>query len=339
MPTIRDVAKKAGVAPITVSRVINNSGYISAETRSRVEAAIEELQYVPNSLSQSLRFKRTNTIALVLSDITNPFWTTVTRGVEDAASKEGLHVFLCNTDEKPEKTASYVDALLQNQTDGFLIVPTGRDTDTLLKIKKQGVPLVALDRSIDDVEVDVVRSDSVGGAYEVVSYLIGRGHRRIAMIPGPVGIATSTQRLEGYRQALDAHNIDYDDSLVRFGQFNQENGFNAAVTQELLQGLDDLPTAIFAGNNFIAIGVMQALFDMDLKTPDDISVVSFDDVPYNWHPDPFLTVIAQSPYELGLRGAQLLLSFIAGEAKPGCREIVLPVELIERDSCRDIHLT
>lgn len=334
MPTIRDVAKRAGVAPTTVSRVINNSGYTSAETRARVEAAIRELQYVPNSLSQSLRYKRTNTIALVLSDITNPFWTTVTRGVEDAASEHGIHVFLCNTDEKPDKTASYVDKLLQRQTDGFLFVPTGTDAEILQKIKKQGVPLVVLDRTVDDVAVDVVRSDSVGGAQRLTDYLIGLGHRRIAMIPGPRNIATSVQRLEGYRLALAAHGIAYDETLVRYGQFNQENGVNVAVTQALLRDLAPPPTAIFAGNNFISIGVLQAVYRAGLRVPEDISVVSFDDVPYNWHPEPFLTVMAQEPYKLGMHAAALLLALISGEEQPGSRDVVLPVQLVERHSCR-----
>jgi LacI family transcriptional regulator len=336
MPTIRDVARRAGVAPTTVSRVINNSGYTSAETRARVEAAIHELQYVPNTLSQSLRYKRTNTLALVLSDITNPFWTTVTRGVEDAASEQDMHVFLCNTDEKPDKTASYVEKLLQRQTDGFLFVPTGADTAILQKIKKQSVPLVVLDRTVEGVVVDVVRSDSLGGAQRLTEYLIRLGHRRIAIIPGPPNIATSVQRLEGYRRALAKHNIPYDDTLVRHGRFNHENGVNVAITTTLLNDLSPPPTVIFAGNNFIALGVLQAIRQAKLRVPEDISVVSFDDVPYNWEAEPFLTVVSQDPYKLGMRAAELLLKLITSEEQAGSRDIVLPVELLERRSCRPL---
>src|SRR5688572_26630646 len=175
MPTIRDVAKRAGVAPITVSRVVNNAGYISSETRTRVEQAIAELHYVPNSLSRSLRFKKTNTIAFIVSDITNPFWTTVTRGIEDASSEHGLNVILCNTDENPGKQDNYVNVLLQKQTDGFLLVPARENPGIVRKIQKQQVPLVVIDREVKDVEVDIVRSDDIGGAYEMTKYLIELG--------------------------------------------------------------------------------------------------------------------------------------------------------------------
>ena len=168
MPTIRDVAKRAGVAPITVSRVINNSGYVSAKTRARVEAAVKELGYVPNRLARSLRLKRTHTLALVVTDITNPFWTTVVRGVEDAANKAGFTVILCNTDESEAKQDAYLQVLLQKQVDGILFVPASSAAEPVKRVQKQGVPIVVLDRQVPDAQVDVVRGDSEGGAYLLV---------------------------------------------------------------------------------------------------------------------------------------------------------------------------
>jgi LacI family transcriptional regulator len=161
--TIKDVAKRAGVAPITASRVINNAGYVSEETRQRVEAAILDLEYIPNRIARSLRSKQTNTLALVLTDITNPFWTTVARGVEDAASQDGFSVILCNTDESDTKQYAYVRNLLQRQVDGILLVPSENSVNTLSLIEKQQVPVVVLDRRVP-YEVDTVRSDSVTGA-------------------------------------------------------------------------------------------------------------------------------------------------------------------------------
>ncbi len=336
MPTIRDVAKRAGVAPITVSRVINNSGYTSEETRRRVQQAIDELQYVPNSLSQSLRFNKTDTIALVLSDITNPFWTTLTRGVEDACSEHGMNVFLCNTDEKPEKLNNYINVLLRRQTDGFLLVPAGNDAAVVNRIKKQQVPLVVIDRPVDGTPVDVVRSDSFGGAYDLTQFLIAHGHRRIAIIPGPQEIATSVLRLKGYRQALADSGIAYDPSLVYHGQFNIESDFNVNITHQLLKEVAPPPTAIFAGNNFIGLGVLQALHAANITIPDQLSVVSFDDPPHHIYWEPFLTVVAQQPYNLGHRAASLLLDIINGEETAGDRDIVLPVRLIERHSTRSL---
>ena len=191
MPNIRDVAKLAGVAPITVSRVVNNSGYVSDETRERVEAAIAELQYVPNSLARSLRFKQTKTIALVLTDITNPFWTTVARGVEDVASQQGFNVILCNTDESETKQAEYLNVLLQKQVDGVLLVPARSSPEPVELIQKQGTAVVVLDRQVPSARVDVVRSDSETGSYRLVQLLLKLGHRRIAILSGPRDVSTA----------------------------------------------------------------------------------------------------------------------------------------------------
>jgi LacI family transcriptional regulator len=332
MATIRDVAKRAGVAPITVSRVLNNTGYISEDTRARVEAAIRELHYIPNTLSRSLRFKKTNTIALFVSDITNPFWTTITRGVEDAGSEEGYSVILCNTDENQHKLESYVNLLLQRQADGFLIVPISSDPRVVQSIQKRDIPVVVLDRPLPDVEVDVVRSDSEGGAYELVKYLIGLGHRRIVMFSGPLEIATSSQRFAGYQRALVEHGMSPDPNLLMLGEFKQESGYRMA--QHMLASVVPRPTAVFAGNNLIAVGILRALYEAGLRVPDDISVVTFDDLPLV--PQPFLTLAAQAPYELGRRAAKLLIAQIMGREAPGNRQIVLPVELVVRQSCMRI---
>jgi LacI family transcriptional regulator len=331
MPTIRDVARRAGVAPITVSRVINNAGYVGEETRIRVEQAIAELQYIPNTLSQSLRFKKTNIIALIVSDITNPFWTTVTRGVEDATSEHGLSVILCNTDEKQDKLENYVNLLLQRQTDGFLLVPIDSDPGVIERIKSRDVPVVVLDRSMPNVEVDVVRSDSEGGSYELVNYLISQGHRRIAILSGPEAIATSRQRVIGYEHALQANGLPIDENLMPYGEFKQEAGYN--MVRQVMQTAEP-PTAIYAGNNLIAVGVLKALHELGLRVPEDISVVTFDDLPFFVPPHPFLTLAAQSPYELGRQAAQKLIARLTGKGSNHYQETVLPVEIIIRQSTR-----
>lgn len=333
MSTIRDVARRAGVAPITVSRVINNSGYVSERTRRRVEKAITELNYVPNALAQGLRFNKTNVIALVLSDITNPFWTTVARGAEDAASEENYSVILCNTDEDVAKHDKYAQLLLRRQVDGFLLVPVSDAVDTIRFIQQQDVSLVILDRQMPGVSVDVVRADSEGGAYELTRYVIELGHRRIAILSGPEIISTSTQRVAGYKRALQDAHLKVDLELVSFGSFYQDSGYER--TMKLL-ALSRPPTAIFAGNNFIAIGMMKALYDSGLRIPEDMSVVGFDDLPPGLLVQPFLTVADQSAYEMGYRATKLLLERIANSAQPAYQEIVLPTQLIIRQSCRSI---
>jgi LacI family transcriptional regulator len=334
MPTIRDVAKRAGVAPITVSRVINNSGYISAETRKRVEAAIAELQYVPNSLARSLRSNQTHTLALVLTDITNPFWTTVTRGVEDAAHQAGYNVIVCNTDENEAKQAEYLPVLLQKQVDGFLLVPARSAAEPVNLIQKQGVPVVVLDRRVPGVEVDIVRGASERGMYQLVRYLLDLGHRRIAILSGPEQVSVSKERVAGYQRALHEAGIDQVADSVYYGPFTQANGYEK--TQQILCAPPQ-PTALVAGNNFIAIGALQALREAGLRVPEDMSVASFDDLPSELVIEPFLTAVVQPAYQMGQRATELLLARITGQVGGPCQEIVLPTELIIRRSCRAVN--
>jgi len=330
MSTIRDVAKLAGVAPITASRVISNTGYASEAVRQRVRQAAEQLGYVPNVLARSLRSKQTHTFALVLTDITNPFWTTVARGVEDTASQASFNVILCNTDESEDKQARYLETLIQKQVDGVLLVPARGDGRSLDFIRQQKVPLVVLDRRLPGASVDVVRCDSEGGAYQLVRLLIRQGHRRIVSLSGPPGVSSADDRVAGYRRALREAGQRVDEHWVIRGEFTLDSGYTMARQAATLQ---PTPTALFAANNFIAIGALKALADLGWKVPADISVVTFDDLPITMVVEPFLTVAAQPAYEMGQRATQCLLECLkAAPAAP--HEIVLPVTIIERKSTR-----
>ena len=330
MPTIRDVAKRAGVAPITVSRVINNSGPVSPETRARVEAAIAELHYVPNTLARSLRFKETHTLALILTDIINPFWTTVARGVEDTASMRGFSVIVCNTDDSAEKQARYVDLVLQKQVDGVILVPLPEAPEIVTSIQRQRVPVVLLDAPMPDAQVDVVRADSQEAGYQLVRYLLDLGHRRIAMLAGPQNHFTSKERVAGYRRAMEEAGLA-DAVSIYYDSYNRQGGYRS--TQRLLAS-GSLPTALVAANNFIAVGAIVALREAGLSVPQDVSLACVDDIPVAAMIDPFLTVAAQPAYDIGQKATQLLLARLAGEAPPEPQEIVLPVEIIVRKSCR-----
>ncbi|MFZ6029202.1 MAG: LacI family DNA-binding transcriptional regulator [Chloroflexota bacterium] len=332
MPTIRDVAKLAGVAPITASRVINNSGYASEGVRRRVRQAAEQLGYTPNALARSLRSKQTHTLALVLSDITNPFWTTVARGVEDVASEAGFNVILCNTDESEAKQTGYLQALIQKQVDGVLLVPASSDSRSIEYLQNQRVPLVLLDRSLPRVKADVVRGDSEEGAYQLVNLLVSLGHREIATLGGPAGISSADERVAGYRRALLEAGLNVDESLIHRGEFTLAGGYE--MMQALLAARPDrLPTAVFAGNNFIAVGALKAVREAGFSVPEDISMACFDDLPVYLIVEPFWTVAAQPAYELGQRAARRLIERLSEPAEEP-REIVLPVSIIERKSTR-----
>lgn len=329
MATIREVAERAGVAPITVSRVINNSGYVSEKTRARVEAAVAELGYVPNVLARSLRSKRTNTLALILTDISNPFWTTVARGVEDAASDAGFNVILCNTDESEVEQDKYLRVLLQKRVDGVLLVPVRSTVEPIKFVQSQDTPVVVLDRRIPDAQADVVRCDSEGGAYRLTRLLLSLGHRRIAMLSGPEGVSTAEDRVAGYRRALAEAGLDDDAAMVYYGRFSLESGYDMA--RQML-ARTPRPSGVFAGNNFIAIGALRALRDAGLRVPEDLALVGFDDLPADLVVDPFLTVAAQPAYEMGRQATELLLARLSGESPAAYQEIVLPTEIIVRES-------
>jgi LacI family transcriptional regulator len=327
MPTIHDVAKRAGVASITASRVISGSGYASQEVRERVEKAAAELGYVPNSLARSLRSRRTHTLALVVTDITNPYFTTLARGVEDAASRAGFNVIFCNSDESLEKESNYIHLLLQKQVDGFLLVPAQGNSHSLEAIRSRGTPLVVLDRRVPGAVVDTVRCDSEDGAYQLTRLLLELGHRRIAILSGPHGVSTADDRVAGFQRALAEAGIDLPEEMLLRGELTPESG--AAMTRAAL-ALNPRPTALLAGNNFITIGAMKALQEAGLSVPEQIALVGFDDLPPAMVAFPFFTVVSQPAYEMGSRAAELLLDRL--ETPGEAQEIVLPAQIIVRHS-------
>lgn len=328
MPTVRDVAERAGVSPITVSRVINNSGYISSATRAKVEAAIAELGYVPNVLARSLRSKRSHTLAFVTTDITNPFFTSMARGIEDAASEAGYTVLFCNTDESVEKEDRYVQLLLQKQTDGILLVPAGSSPRSVQLISEQDTPVVVLDRGIGPLRADVVRCDSIRAATDLVRVLTERGHRRIVALGGPTGISTAEDRIQGYELAMKAAGLPTRDLIFR-GQFTEASGFEMATAA---LKISPYPTGFFATNNFLALGALRAIEASGRAVPKDISLVAFDDVIPMLAKYAFLTVIAQPAYQMGQQAVALLLERLRSEEQPPFREVILPTELIIRGS-------
>lgn len=330
MPTIHDVAKKAGVAPITVSRVINNSSYVSDHVRTKVNTAIEELGYVPNVIARSLKSKRTNTIALVITDITNPFFNILARGVEDAAFKAGFNVIICNTDESQEQEDNYIQLLLQKRVDGILLVPAETHSQSIELLRKHNTPVVIIDRYVENDGVDMVRGDSESGAYQLTKFLIDLGHKRITLLSGPDKVSTSIDRVRGYTRAMSDHHLDEFVDYF-FGKYSQESG--AYLTREVFSR-QDKPTAIFGGNNLVSIGALSALRQIGIKVPDDVAVVSFDDIPESLSYDPFMTVISQPPYEIGQKATELLVIRIKNDqdAPTEFQEIVFPVELIVRKS-------
>jgi LacI family transcriptional regulator len=326
---MRDVANLAGVSTATVSRVLNNQSHISEGTRSKVISAIEQLDYQLNRVARQLRLERTQILGLIISDIANPFFTSVVRGIEDAAYEHGYSLLLCNSDEHLAKEELYIRILLGEKVAGVIISPTDENSTAARALIESRVPVVAMDRRLRHLDVDTVIVDNAQGAYDAVAHLIGLGHSRIALIGGPIQITTARERQEGYKQALQDHGLQTDETLIRRGDFKQESGYVAAT--ELL-ALDDPPTAIFAANNLMTLGALNAIHEQRLNIPTDVAIVGFDDMPWAPSLDPPLTTISQPTYDMGRTTAELLLSKIAESARD-TMEIKLQPSLIVRKSC------
>lgn len=330
MTTIYDVARKAGVSPATVSRALSGAQGVSEATRRRVLAAAEELHYSPNYIARSLKKRRTNTIALIISDITNPFFTTLARGVEDKASEHGFNTIFCNTDEDPRVEAAYVELMLRRQVDGLLISSCG-DGGSLEVLARKSVPVVLVDRKVPNSSWDYVVGDSEYGAYALVRHLIEvHGKKRIAVISGPLTLSTSRERVEGYRKALQEAGVTPFEEYVRIGAYKEEFGYQAM--RELLES--GLPVeAVFAGNNVIAVGAIRAARELGVRVPEDVAFVTFDDFDLASALFPFLTAAKQPAYTIGTLAVEMLLERIRGEKIRERREVVLRPEIIIRKSC------
>src|ERR1700704_1001854 len=331
MATVHDVARRAGVSTSTVSHVVNRTRFVSDELRERVEAAMRELDYTPNAAARMLTLKRSHTIGLIVSDIRNPFFASVARGVEDVAQEQGYTLVLCNSDESAGRETACLNALETRAVDGVLLASSGVADEHLSRLVQAGYPIVLVDRDLPELGAPAVLLDNEGAAYSAVWHLITRRHQRIAMLTGRAAISTTTERVAGYRRALHEAGIVMDDRLVVSGESTSEGG--ASATSAVLD-VDDPPTAIFSGNNLMSIGALQSIVNRGLLVPEDVALVGFDDFPFPWSDAfrPHLTTVAQPTYELGRRAAELLVQRLKGLTPTSVERVVLDVMLVVRES-------
>jgi LacI family transcriptional regulator, galactose operon repressor len=327
--TIEDVAKRAQVSRATVSRVLNNNLRVDESLRSRVLEAVQALDYQPNHVARRLRARSSTVIGLIISDIQNPYFISVIRGVEDTAYAQHMSIVLCNSDEDVTKQQLYLQLMESEHVAGLIIVPANsHDNAGLARLKQAGIPIILLDRTVETLQVDAVKVDNMRGAYEAVNHLIELNHRRIGIISGFKHLTTGDERYQGYREALTAAGLPIDDSLVRFGDFKTESGYH--LTHELMAAADP-PKALFVANNLMTLGAMRALHELGVRIPEDIALVGFDDMPWSGELYSPLTAVSQPTYELGQEAVQLLMRRISQPAAP-YRTIVLQTRLIIRES-------
>ena len=328
--TMRQIAERAGVSIGTVSHVINETAIVRPKLRERVLEAIRSMGYQPSALAQGLRKNRTNMLGMVIPDITNPFFPGVVRGVEDVAFKRSFRVILCNADNDPSKEESYVRELRSYHIAGLLIIPAaGADIARHLRTyATASVPVVCIDRVPDGWKGDAVLVANAEGAYLATRHLIQMGHTRLAVIAGPLKLTNAEERLKGFTRALSEARIEIEPEFIQEARFNTESGYQAAL--RLLRMLPR-PTAIFACNDLMAFGVLQAARELGLRCPEDLSIAGFDSLEFTNFTDPSLTSVYQPGYQLGATAARLLLQRVDGMTFAP-KKLLLPTELKKRNS-------
>ena len=320
MVTIVDVAKRAKVSTMTVSRVINNATSVSETTRARVLLAMQELNYVPNSIARSLVSGRTHTIGLIIADLTNSFFTTLARGAEDAAHKHLHRLVICNHDDDIDKERTYIEALISARVDGLIITPASNESAENLKIIQQHrIPFIFVDRIVNSIKADHVVGDSVSGAYELTSHLLRQGHRQIGIVSGPLNIHTASERLKGYQAALADFGAVAKQELVLYMPYGPSVDTTVPELDQRIRALlsqDPAPTAIFALNNVIAVQVLRSLRRLGLAVPDDVALACFEEVdPYKLMQLDISTAI-QPAYAFGEESVNMLFRRIEDPDKP-----------------------
>lgn len=331
-PTQNDVAQRANVSQAMVSYVLNGITDITipVETRQRILDAIKELGYQPSKVARSLRTSKTYTIAGVIPDILNPFYPAFQRGIQDVADAHNYDLITYNTHANPDKERSFCESLLQERADGLVAVLFHVNATNLLPLLERGIPVVRLEamyKAPGGYPLDNIYVDNAAASHAAVSYLIGRGHRQIGMLAGHAG--PSRHRIAGYWQALTDHRIAPDENMIETADFNEIGGYTGM--QALMQRASQL-TALFASNDLMAIGAMQAIREAGLRVPEDIAVVGFDDIPAARLISPGLTTISQHQVQIGRRAAQMLFERLNGTAPPAGRTESMPFELIIRQS-------
>ncbi|HLW95081.1 MAG TPA: LacI family DNA-binding transcriptional regulator [Solirubrobacteraceae bacterium] len=326
--TLRDVARRVGIHPATVSRALNENTrhLVNAETALRVSEVAREMGYRPNPIARGLKTSRSMTIGVVLPDLTNPLFPPMVRGIEDALSPAGFTALIANTDNDIARARSVVQTLRLRQVDGWISAVATRDD----MFEEHVAPLVLLNRQ-DEVGTPAVVGDDRDGIVQAVAHLVELGHTRIACVAGPQAISTGSNRYSAYIEAMLAYGLELDHALVRFADSWSERA-GAAATRELLDGGGEF-TAVLAGNDMTALGCYETLGERGLGVPDDVSVVGFNDMHFADRFDPPLTTVRIPHHEMGLRAAELLLARIAG-GDDESSHVVLPAELVVRRSTR-----
>ena len=328
LSTIKHVAARAGVSFTTVSHVLNGTRRVCESARERVERAVAEMGYAPSAVARALKMSETCILGVLVPNITNPFFAELTRGIEDCCRRTDYSVFLCNSDDDPARQSRYLQTLLERRVDGLLLAAAAGEASALAqRLSSTRVPTVVVDRPIPGLAADLVRVDHQAGARLAVEYLLGLGHRAIACLSGPSEFAVSRARVAGWREALTHGGVAIDPGWLLEGDFSAAAG-HALASRVLARGG---VTAIFASNDLLAIGALRAAAERGVAVPSALSVIGFDGIDLGAYAYPALTTVGHPIRAMGEAAAEVLIARIAG-GPAACREVVLPAQLLMRES-------
>jgi DNA-binding LacI/PurR family transcriptional regulator len=325
--TLSDLARKLNLSTATVSRAISKPEAVAPATRKRVLEVVQRSGYHMNGIARSLRTQSTRTIGVIVSDIRNPFFSSIVKSVEDVARINGYTVLICNADEHGENEELALQLFIERRVSGVIHCSAGANLELLRVLQDKAIPLVDLDRRSGLESVDTVVLNNELGATIATRHLVACGHKRIAMISGPKHLSNSRSRLQGFRQALHSAKIVVPHEYIEFGDFRERSGQEAA---ERLLSIRPPPTAMFVANNEMMAGALLSIRQQRIKVPRDLSLVGFDDARWAQYCDPPLTVVAQPTDAMGRKAAELLLGRLRGETR--AKVIVFEPELVIRRS-------
>lgn len=328
---IKQVALAANVSTATVSHVMNNTRYVSEETRNKVLKALKDMDYRPNSIARSLRSQRTYTIGLLMPIMVfssfDYYFMLVAHGINDTLKKNGYNLILGSSGNTENCERQQIDAFNAQRIDGLIILPTESEHDYLSDILSKDYPVVFIDRRAKGVNGDCVLTDNLRGSYDAVCALINKGHRKIGFMTIDFRVTTIQERIEGYKKALSDNGIGVDESIMRIGDYSFESGY--AMMKDLM-GKSDI-TAVFIADNLMTMGALEYLYEIKKKIPEELAIVSFDDFEWERITTPPLSVVKQPPFELGCKAAEVLMERLKNPDMP-YTEYRLPTELVVRKS-------
>lgn len=323
--TIKDIARESGVSTATVSRVLSNRGYASEENRKKVLAVAKKLNYQPNEIAKSLKMHKTNTIGVIIPDISNPYFMKIAKGIEDVVQEQGYNLLFMSGDEKPEKERKLLKVLLEKRVDAMILATSGGNDEAINEIRIRNIPVILVDRKLESAndQIDLVVENNFEGAYQLTSYLIKKGHEKIGVVNGSLEVSTGSERFSGFKKAMLDYEKELQEEYIFNGNFTVEDGRKA---MEYFSKLVTPPTAIVSFNNTMTAGVILQLTKMGMKMPDDMFVASYGETEVTQVINPAGTIcIKQSPYKMGVKVGQIAMNRLVYNMSGPTREVFNPV--------------